>query len=322
MDYIVNLFYGLTSQPEHARWLFLGIVTVAVMLFFFGVMLLLSGTFTPLRRRIDSIVGDVDGDGQDNSSLSKAMAGLLPYIVPKKHEKISRVRARLNWAGYYSRAAISNFYAIKLLLAIVLLAGAIVGAAFYTGQTKQQIYTLALIASILGWMLPNLVLSRQIKKRRRKLINAIPDALDLLVTCTEAGLGLNAAFQRVAAELSISYPELAQELSFVNAEIRAGVERVDALRHLADRTGLEDIRGLVSLLAQTLRFGTSVAEALRVYSDEFRDKRLQRAEEQAAKMGTKLIFPLAFCLLPSMFMVGVGPAILGAIRALQGSGIG
>lgn len=322
MDYIVNLIYGLTAQPEHARLVFLGSIAVAVMLFVFGVMLLLTGTYSPLRRRVDSLVGEPDDAEADESSLAKAMGSVLPYVVPKKQTKVSRIRARLNWAGYYSRAAIGNFYAAKLLLGIVLLTSVLIGAAFYTGLDKQQIYVLALIAAIVGWLLPNLILSRQIKRRKRRLINAIPDALDLLVTCTEAGLGLNAALQRVSTELSISYPALAQELSFVNAEIRAGVERVEALKHLAERTGLDDIRGLVSLLAQTLRFGTSVAEALRVYAEEFRDKRLQRAEEQAAKMGTKLIFPLAFCLLPSMFLVGVGPAILGAIRALQGSGVG
>ena len=140
--------------------------------------------------------------------------------------------------------------------------------------------------------------------------------MDLLVVCVEAGLGLAAAIQRVADELAISHPELASELFIVNAEIRAGVERVRALQGLADRTGLDDIRGLVSLLAQSLRFGTSVAETLRVYSDEFRDKRMQRAEEQAAMIGTKLIFPLVLFLFPSFFLVMIGPAILGVLAAL------
>lgn len=111
-------------------------------------------------------------------------------------------------------------------------------------------------------------------------------------------------------ELDVSHPELAFELSTVNAEIRAGMPREQALRNLADRTGLPDIRGLVGLLVQTMRFGTSVSDALRVYSEEFRDKRMQRAEEQAAKMGTKLIFPLVFCMFPVFFIVAIGPAVL------------
>jgi tight adherence protein C len=131
--------------------------------------------------------------------------------------------------------------------------------------------------------------------------------------CVEAGLGLAPAMQRVADELSISHPKLGAELGLVNAEMRAGVERSEALKNLADRTGLPDIRGLVALLVQTMRFGTSVADALRVYSEEFRDKRMQAAEEQAAMIGTKMIFPLVLCLFPCFFLVAIGPAIVGVL---------
>ena len=130
----------------------------------------------------------------------------------------------------------------------------------------------------------------------------------------ESGLGLAAAIQRVADELDVSHEELAFELSTVNAEIRAGMPREKALRNLADRTGLQDIRGLVGLLVQTMKFGTSISDALRVYSEEFRDKRMQRAEEQAAKMGTKLIFPLVFCMFPIFFIVAIGPAVLRIVE--------
>ncbi|MNQ14257.1 Bacterial type II secretion system protein F domain protein [compost metagenome] len=119
----------------------------------------------------------------------------------------------------------------------------------------------------------------------------------------------------MAEELSVSHGELAEELALVNAEIRAGISSTEALRHLADRTGLEDINGLVSLLAQSIRFGTSVADTLRIYAEEFRDRRTQAAEEQAAKLGTKLIFPLIFCLWPSFFLVVIGPVIVGVLKA-------
>ena len=155
-----------------------------------------------------------------------------------------------------------------------------------------------MIGGILGLMLPNIVLDHLVENRQKRLRDAFPDALDLLVVCVEAGLGLTAAIQRVADELHFSHPELAAEFALVTAEMRAGVDRETALKGLAARTGLDDIRGLVSLLIQTLRFGTSIADTLRVYSEEFRDKRMQRAEEQAAKIGTKLIFPLVFCLFP------------------------
>ena len=134
------------------------------------------------------------------------------------------------------------------------------------------------------------------------------------------GLGLAPALQRVADEIGVSHPELGEELGLVNAEIRAGVERGQALKNLADRTGLQDIRGLTALLVQTMRFGTSVADALRVYADEFRDKRTQSAEEQAAKISTKMIFPLVLCLFPSFFLVAVGPAVIGLIDAFAGIG--
>jgi tight adherence protein C len=159
-------------------------------------------------------------------------------------------------------------------------------------------------------MLPNYVLDHMVERRQKRLRDAFPDALDLLVVCVEAGLGLTAAIQRVADELKFSHPELGVEFARVTAEMRAGVEREAALKALAYRTGLEDIRGLVSLLIQTLKFGTSIGETLRVYSEEFRDKRMQRAEELAAKIGTKLIFPLVFCLFPSFFVVAIGPAVV------------
>jgi tight adherence protein C len=138
-----------------------------------------------------------------------------------------------------------------------------------------------------------------------------------MVVCIESGLGLGQTIDRVADELMVSHPELAEELALVNAEMRAGVESVTALKNLADRTGLEDIRGLVSTLVQTLRFGTSVADGLRVYSEEFRDKRMQNAEERAAKIGTKMIFPLVFFMFPAFFVVAVGPAVVQMIDAFS-----
>jgi tight adherence protein C len=174
-----------------------------------------------------------------------------------------------------------------------------------------------LFAAFIGVYLPNYVLGKIKENRLKKLRNGFPDALDLLVVCVEAGLGLGAAIDRVARDLEVSHSELAEELRLVNVEMRAGVERPVALKNLADRSGLADIRGLVGLLVQTMRFGTSVADALRVYSEEFRDRRMQKAEEQAAKIGTKLIFPLVTCLFPSFFIVAVGPAALRMIMVFK-----
>lgn len=175
----------------------------------------------------------------------------------------------------------------------------------------------AVCASAFGLIVPSMVLDKLVARRIKKLRDGFPDALDLLVVCVESGLGLSQALQRVADEIVVSHPELALELAVVNAEIRSGVDRVEALKHLGERTGLEDIKGLVSLLVQTLRFGTGIADSLRVYSAEFRDKRMQRAEEQAAKMGTKMIFPLVLFLFPGFFVIVVGPAVLRLVEVFR-----
>ena len=176
--------------------------------------------------------------------------------------------------------------------------------------TNMQLIYGLLVGAAIGLFGSNFVLEKLVEKRIKSLRNGFPDALDLLVVCVESGLGLSAAIQRVSDEVTVSHPDLAMELALVSAETRAGMDRAKALRNLADRTGLDDIRGLVSMLVQAMRFGTSIADTLRVYSEEFRDRRMQKAEEEAAKIGTKLLFPLVFCLFPSFFLVAIGPAII------------
>jgi tight adherence protein C len=193
----------------------------------------------------------------------------------------------------------------------------IVAARWLPQLTTIMIGFFMILAALLGVRLPDRVLEHARQRRIKRLRNGLPDALDQLVVCVESGLGLAPAIERVARELEFSHPDLGQELSLVNAEMRAGVERPVALRNLASRTGVDDINGLVGLLVQTIRFGTSVGEALRVYSEEFRDKRMQKAEEQAAKIGTKMIFPLVLCLFPSFFIVAIGPAVLRIIAAFE-----
>jgi len=183
--------------------------------------------------------------------------------------------------------------------------------------TPKQVLISIAVTGLIAFLIPSMVLDRLILNRKRKLRNAFPDALDLLIVCVEAGMGLNPALQRVAEELDVSHPELAAEFALVTAEIRAGIDRVESLKNLAKRTGLEDINGMVSLLAQSMRFGTSVAETLRVYSDDFRDRRMQAAEEAAAKIGTKMIFPMVLCLFPAFFVVAIGPAILKVLEAFK-----
>ena len=167
-----------------------------------------------------------------------------------------------------------------------------------------------------GFILPDFWLGRQVKARQRLLRLALPDALDLLVICVEAGLGLDQALLYVSQELRIAHPELCEEFDLVNAEVHVGKTRMEALRSLATRTGVDDLQALVATLVQTDRFGTSVAQSLRIHSDDLRTKRRQRAEEMAAKTTVKMVFPLVFFIFPALFVVILGPAVITMLRVL------
>jgi tight adherence protein C len=175
---------------------------------------------------------------------------------------------------------------------------------------------LALPAMGFGYVIPGMVLARKAKKRQHRIRLSLADALDLLVVSVEAGLGLDQAIARVGQELEFAYPELSGELRLVNLELLAGKGRSEALRNLADRTGVDDLSALVAMLVQTDKFGTSVANSLRVFSDTLRTKRRQRAEEAAAKTGVKMVFPLVLCIFPAIWIVTIGPAAIKFVKVL------
>ena len=271
----------------------------------------------PMRRRISDVVDDSGVDlpqeAKKQRDFTKVINPIEKYILPQDGEERSAIADRLIHAGFRSQKALPYFYGLKAALAVSLPLLVFLFAGFVPTWSINAILFAMVFAAFVGISAPNIVLEKLKNKRIKKLQNGFPDALDLLVVCVEAGLGLGPAIDRVARDLEVSHEELAEELRLVNVEIRAGVDRTSALKNLAARSGLEDIRGLVGLLVQTMRFGTSIADALRVYSEEFRDKRMQKAEEQAAKIGTKLIFPLVTCLFPAFFIVAVGPAALRMI---------
>lgn len=287
-------------------------------------LLVWSGTraagsmLSPVRRRLAAL-----REGNPAAAEPSVWTRLLPMLErlePRAEGERKTTRSLLVQAGYRSRSAPGVFYGSKLLLTVLL--PALVAAANAVAPQHLKgpaLYVLMLAAAGIGFLVPSLFVSRQRTHRINALMEGFPDALDLLVTCTEAGLGFNAALERVAEQLPASYPLLAQELSQVNAEVRAGVDRAAALHNLADRAGLDEISGLVALITQSGRLGTGVATVLRVYAEEFRDRRLQLAEERAALIGTKLIFPLVFTLWPGFFVIAIGPAIVGVIRALSGT---
>jgi len=168
----------------------------------------------------------------------------------------------------------------------------------------------------LGYLLPGIILARLAKRRQHRIRLGLPDALDLLVVSVEAGLGLDQAIQRVGDELAFAHPDLSDELRLINLELRAGKGRAEALRNLAERTGVDDVSSLVTMLVQTDKFGTSVAQSLRVHSETVRTKRRQRAEEAAAKTGVKMVFPLVFCVFPAIWVVTIGPAAIKFVQVL------
>jgi len=295
------------------------VAALAVLLFVWGLVSAVGRRWDPARRRLDEIA--LGAGAAPGATLGQRIASALRpverYVLPQGAER-EGTQQRLQFAGYRGASAVSTFYGVKLALSIGLLLGWLFVAHFLSSLSTGRVVFFAVAATFLGMLLPGIWLDRAVAKRHKLLRDGFPDALDLLTVCVESGLGLPQALQRVADELDVSHPELAVELGQVTAQMRAGVDRETALRGLATRTGLDDVRGLVSLLAQTLRFGTGIAEALRVYSEDFRDKRMQRAEEAAAKIGTKLIFPLVVCLFPAFFVVAIGPAVIRMIEAFGG----
>lgn len=236
---------------------------------------------------------------------------------PRSEAELSRVRSTLVQAGYRRADAPVILFGVKLCLAIglpLLLAG-LRPPALKTLPTSYTMFFFMLLA-VLGFYAPSLWLRMRMQRRRQKITTGFPDALDLMVVCVEAGLGLDAAIYRVGEQIALSHQVLSEEFRLVNLGLRAGQSRQEALRNLALRTGLDDITSFVTLLIQTDRFGTSVASALRVHADAMRTKRQRRAEEMAAKLPVKLLFPLIFFIFPSLFVVIVGPAGIQIFKAL------
>ncbi len=225
----------------------------------------------------------------------------------------STVRLMLTQAGYRSPNAVAVYWGTRIALPLVLVALALL--LFAPGGARGMV--LAPFFALPGWVAPTFFVGARIRRRQHELRKALPDALDSLVVCVEAGLGLNQAIMRVAEEMRHISQVMSEELAMVNVEIRAGMPRDEALRNLAERTGLDDIRSLVGMLIQTDRFGTSIAQALRVHADTLRTKRRQRAEETAAKMSIKMLFPLVFCIMPALLVIIMGPTILKIVKAIS-----
>jgi tight adherence protein C len=233
----------------------------------------------------------------------------ISRAIPLSPSDVSRTRAWLIQAGLRDSRHVTYYFGARLMLAFLGLAGVIL----FSGVDSVP---LLVCVPAFGFFIPRFFLKRMIKDRQRRIRIALPDALDLTVICVEAGLALDQALMRVGKDLHHAHPDLSDEFHLVNLEMRAGKPRAEALRNLVDRTGVDDIRSLVGTLIQTDRFGTSIAQALRVHSDSLRTQRRQRAEEQAAKTTIKMVPPLVIFILVPFLAVTIGPALIQAYHSL------
>jgi len=266
----------------------------------------------PERRRIRALTGPASSGVLIESSLTAqpdpALARLSRWL-PKNPKELSQLQRRLTRAGYRRPGAAVYFMLAQVSAALACFAAVVLIVGFNTGMVA------GLMLAVIGYVAPTLWLRRATTLRQKAIRNGLPDGLDLMTVCIEAGSGLDQAIARASGELGLSHPVLADELQLITTEVRAGKPRLEAFKNFASRTGVSDVQSLVSMLVQTDRFGTSVAEALRVHADTSRTKRRQAAEERAGKVGVKLVFPLVLCLFPALYVVCFGPVVIEIFHA-------
>jgi tight adherence protein C len=292
----------------------LWIVTFATFLATAGILIALVYAFTPSvpkvvgrleRLRDASRVSEPVKPPSNRAAWLKDGLASVGKLIPSGPTQVSRSQLLMIRAGYRSADAMLAMRGFKILFPIALLS-----AVFFTGVYRYNPTFIIGAAAVLGFLLPDMWLTSRVRARQNRLRMGLPDGLDLLVICVEVGLGLDQALLRVAQEMRVAHPELSEELQLVNMEMRVGKSRIEALRSLARRTGLEDVKALVAMLVQTERFGTSVAQSLRVHSDDLRTRRRQRAEEMSAKTTVKMVPALVLFIFPALLVVILGPAVL------------
>jgi len=306
-------------------------MTGAQLLFLLIVFLVVAGlagvawlVFFPgaLRQRLSGVMAPQASTGAEPEHgwverVARAATPLGRLSLPEEGWERSPLRTRFMNAGWRQASAPALYFAAKSALALLFpTVLALFAASTMAGELRSTLLLLLCVSATLGYYLPNLVLSVTASRRQRDIFENIPDALDLLTVCVEAGLSLERALVKVSGEIHIKSMVLAQELQLVLMEMRAGFTKERALRNLALRSGVEDVDVLVAMLIQSERFGTSMGDSLRVHSDNLRGKRSLLAEEAAAKIALKLLFPLIFCVFPTLMLVLMGPAVIEVYRVL------
>jgi tight adherence protein C len=299
------------------------LLTLALVLVFVAVAVLTGLTTSVImartstqQRRLREMVAATGGSTLGIGSLSLTdrpgvIVKRVSTMVPKSPKEMGRLQRRMVRAGFKNPQRAAVFYALAEIICPIVFFLITIS---FMGTVRG--FLMSLLAAGVGYAIPGLVVARATAQRQKQIQNGLPDALDLLIVCVEAGAGLDAAIIKASEELALAYPALAEELRLVTTETRAGKPRLEAFRNFAQRTGVDDVRSLVAMLVQTDRFGTSIAQALRTHAATSRTKRRQRAEERAAKLGVKLVFPLVFCLFPALYVVVLGPAVIKIMHSL------
>lgn len=295
-------------------------VLVASILLFFVITVVLSVMgfkfWAQPQTAVERVMGEVESSQHSMRDPSLSFRDLLAKIgdlVPSNPADVGIIQRRLLAAGIRNPRALHFLYGIKATFALTLgVVGA--GALFGTGAANELAPFQILAMGALGWAGPNFVLSRMASRRQLAIRKGLPNALDMLVICVESGLGLDQALMQVSKELRIAHPEITDEFTVLNLEMRAGKRRAESLKNMGDRAGVEELKRMVSTLIQADKFGTSISQTLRNFSDYMRTQMRQEAEEKAAKIGVKLVFPIFFFILPALFVVTVGPMLVRIIR--------
>jgi tight adherence protein C len=305
------------------------LIFAALLLVIFSLYLLLK-TMGVKRRIVEKIEkeGALESPGVSTGDAAEPAGALKQYFVdlttrlgqysaPKGEEELTHRKKKLIVAGYRKSNAPIVFYGLKILLAVALPSAVFIALMFLgIPVRKMALLILLLTLALVGFYGPDLWVRLATASRQEKITEGFPDALDMMVVCVEAGMGLDQAIKRVSDEMKLNYRIISEEFGQMNMELRAGRSRQDAMRNLGARTDVEDVKSLVTLLIQTDKFGTSIAQALRVHSDSMRTKRRQRAEERAMKLPVKLLFPLILFIFPSLFVAVIGPGAIQIYRTL------
>lgn len=321
MQSIQNAIYLIIDNPQYFGILLL--IFLSIVLLFVALGFFLSSDSGGIRKRLKKMVGPPGKPvteaerpkfiNQESTTLASRLSRPLHKLSAlDERSKRNKLRLKLVRAGYRSDNALHNYLALKIILGVVMVVGFIMSKIFYSldSQALLKVFCYA----ILGFFVPNIWLWLATKARQEKITKGLPDALDLMVVCVEAGLGLDATFKRVGEEMASLCKEISEEFNLTNLEIRAGIARDEAFKNMSIRTGVAEVNSLMTVLNQTSRFGTSIAAALRVHADAMRVKRRQLAEEVAAKSSVKLVFPLVLFIFPAIFVVIIGS---GAIRIIK-----